>query len=398
LIKSYIFRLLLLLVLNAISVASASSNANSNATIAPQSTNRVLLTAAETKRVLSHGPWPLPVTSDSGNAYSQNIAVQRFGKKLFFDRRLSSNGLVSCASCHAPTKAFSDGLTISKSSVSEETLGRNSPSLLNAVHERWYGWDGASDSIWSQSLRPLFDRREMGLTPEKLRALLVKDDKLATAYAKLFPDPVLADDDAIAVNIAKSIAAYVSTLTSGKTSFDVFRDSLEKGDLRAAGRYPKTAQRGLQIFIGKGQCSTCHVGPMFSNGEFGDIGVPFFIKPGVADEGRYGGIIALKKSAYNLLSKFSSASNSDKVKVLYVDAQHRNFGEFKVPSLRNVAQTAPYMHNGSVASLEAVVTHYSELNADRLHADGDQILKPLNLNDQEKRDLVAFLRSLSIKR
>jgi cytochrome c peroxidase len=396
LIKSYPFYLLLLTVVNAIGMASA--NANTDSTTVVQSANGVLLTAAEVKRVLSHGPWPLPFASDAGNAYSQNIAVQRFGKKLFFDRRLSSNGLVSCANCHVPSKAFADGLAISKSSVSDETLGRNAPSLLNAVHERWYGWDGASDSIWSQSLRPLFDPREMGLSPEKLRALVVKNNKLAISYGKLFPDPFVADDEAIAVNIAKSIAAYITTLTSGKTSFDVFRDSLERGDFRAAGRYPKTAQRGLQIFMGKGQCSTCHVGPMFSNGEFGDIGIPFFIKPGVVDEGRHGGIVALKKSPYNVLSKFSSASNSVKEKVLYVDAQHRNFGEFKVPSLRNVAQTAPYMHNGSVASLEAVVTHYSELNVDRLHADGDQILKPLNLNDQEKRDLVAFLRSLSIKR
>jgi cytochrome c peroxidase len=374
------------------------SNVIGTANAGSQDINNVLLTAAEAKRALKHGPWPPPVTSDSGNAYSQNIAVQRFGKKLFFDRRLSSNGLVACANCHDPTKAFADGLAVSKSSVSDETLGRNAPSLLNAVHERWYGWDGASDSIWSQSLRPLFDSREMGLSPEMLRALVVKDYKLLTSYRNFFPDPRLADDDAIAVNIAKSIAAYITTLTSGKTSFDVFRDSLEKGNFKVAARYPKTAQRGLQIFIGKGQCSTCHVGPMFSNGEFGDVGVPFFIKPGVVDEGRHGGIIALKKSPYNLLSKFSSASNSAKEKVLYVDAQHRNFGEFKVPSLRNVAQTAPYMHNGSVASLEAVVTHYSELNVDRLHADGDRILKPLNLNAQEKRDLVAFLRSLSTKR
>jgi cytochrome c peroxidase len=360
--------------------------------------DKILLSAEEVRRVLSHGPWPMPTLADAGNAHSQNIDAQRLGKTLFFDKRLSSNGAVSCATCHDPRKAFSDGLPVSKSIATAEPLTRNAPSLFNAVHERWYGWDGASDSIWSQSLRPLLDSREMGVSAVSLRHLVARDFLISKVYKKVFPDPRLATDDVIGVNVAKLIAAYVGTLASGKTPFDKFRDSLAKGDFDRAARYPQAAQRGVQIFVGKGQCSTCHVGPMFSNGEFADTGVAFFTRPGVVDEGRYGGISILRKSPYNLLSTFSSASTAEREKTLYVDAQHRNFGEFKVPSLRNVAQTGPYMHNGSLPSLAAVVAHYSELSIDRLHADGDQILKPLHLSGQEKRDLIAFLKSLSVKR
>jgi cytochrome c peroxidase len=150
------------------------------------------------------------------------------------------------------------------------------------------------------------------------------------------------------------------------------------------------------LFVSKGQCGTCHVGPMFSNGEFADIGISFFIRPGEVDSGRYGGIRALVSSPFNLLSQYSKADPQATEKTRFVDLQHRNFGEFKVPSLRNVADTAPYMHNGSLPVLESVVAHYSNLNLDRLHADGDQILRPLRLTQQEQEDLVAFLKSLSV--
>ncbi|MCY7305356.1 MAG: hypothetical protein LH632_04260 [Rhodoferax sp.] len=110
---------------------------------------------------------------------------------------------------------------------------------------------------------------------------------------------------------------------------------------------------------------------MFSNGEFGDIGVSFFVQPGVVDPGRHAGILALRQSPYNLLGAFADRDTRiESVKTRHVDLQHRNFGEFKVPSLRNVANTAPYMHDGKFATLEAVLRHYSQLNMERLHADG----------------------------
>jgi cytochrome c peroxidase len=348
----------------------------------------------DVKSILSHGPWPLPKAGDAGNELSGNRSAIALGNKLFFDPRLSVNKSVSCATCHDPKKAFSDGLPVSKSLDSTNPLTRNSPSLLNAAHERWYGWDGASDSQWSQALRPLLDAREMGLSMDKIKTIVSAEKDILFAYRTTFVDPNLDTSEVVSVNVAKAIGAYVATLYSGKSSFDRFRDNLERGDLVKAASYPTNAQRGLKIFIGKGQCDLCHAGPMFSNGEFGDTGIPFFVRPGVVDSGRHGGIEALRRSPYNLLGAFSRAEEKTKQKTLYVDLQHRNFGEFKVPSLRNISKTAPYMHSGSHATLEAVVNHYSELNTDRLHADGDQILKPLKLSEQEKSDLVAFLKSL----
>ena len=136
---------------------------------------------------------------------------------------------------------------------------------------------------------------------------------------------------------------------------------------------------------------------MFTNGEFADTGLPFFVRPAQVDSGRHGGIAALRASEFNLLSRHSDAAAADQAawKTRHVEARHRNFGEFKVPSLRNVAETAPYMHDGQLASLEAVVDHYSTLDLDRLHADGERILRPLGLSDGERTDLVAFLRTLS---
>jgi cytochrome c peroxidase len=359
-----------------------------------QASQPTLFDEGDVKSILSLGPWPLPKAGDAGNELSGNRAAIALGKKLFFDPRLSVNKSISCATCHDPKKAFSDGLPVSKSLDSNKSLTRNSPSLLNAAHERWYGWDGASDSPWSQALRPLLDAREMGLSMDKLKAIVSAEKDILFAYRTTFVDPNLDTSEVVSVNVAKAIGAYVATLYSGKSSFDRFRDNIERGDLVKAASYPIDAQRGLKIFVGKGQCDLCHAGPMFSNGEFGDTGIPFFVRPGVVDSGRHGGIEALRQSPYNLLGAFSRADGKTKQKTLYVELQHRNFGEFKVPSLRNVGKTAPYMHSGSHATLEAVVNHYSELNTDRLHADGDQILKPLKLSDQEKSDLVAFLKSL----
>jgi cytochrome c peroxidase len=135
---------------------------------------------------------------------------------------------------------------------------------------------------------------------------------------------------------------------------------------------------------------------MFSNGEFGDTGLPFFVRPGVVDPGRHGGIATLQASRHNLLSRWSDARDgAAAIKTRHVQAQHRHFGEFKVPSLRNVALTAPYMHDGQLTTLTDVVRHYSELNLERLHADGERILQPLHLSDGERADLEAFLQTLS---
>ena len=351
--------------------------------------------ADEQRAILRHGPWPPPPVLDAGNGAAGNAQAIALGQRLFFDAELSSDGALACASCHRPQWAFADRRARGRGRI---VLDRHTPSLWNAVHERWYGWDGAADSLWSQSIRPILDAREMGATPAHVRQRIARDADLACRYRAAFGSSPDSDDDETAlVRAAKAIGAFAGTLQSGRTPFDDFRDALERGDSNAAARYPLPAQRGLKLFIGRGRCDLCHLGPMFSNGEFGDTGLPFFVRPGVVDPGRHGGIVALQQSRYNLLSNWSEAHADDPAatKTRHVQQQHRHFGEFKVPSLRNVALTAPYMHDGQLATLADVLRHYSELNLERLHADGEQILKPLHLSARESADLIAFLRTLS---
>jgi cytochrome c peroxidase len=351
----------------------------------------------ERQQILQHGPWPPPPARDAGNALAGRPAAIALGQRLFFDTRLSPDGRLACASCHVPGLAFADGRARGQG---RDTLDRHTPSLWNAGHQRWLGWDGAFDSLWSQALQPLRHPREMATDGAQVKALLQTDAALACAWRQSFGPAPAPDDEATLLQAAKAIGAFVATLQSGRTPFDDFRDALARRDTRAAAPYPLAAQRGLRLFIGHGRCSTCHTGPLFSNGEFADTGLPFFVRPGVVDAGRHGGISALLASPYNLLGPYSdkpsdAPGNAASTKTRHVTLQHRNFGEFKVPSLRNVADTPPYMHDGQLATLQSVIDHYDQLNLDRLHADGELILRPLQLTAGQRADLLAFLQTLS---
>ncbi len=347
----------------------------------------------EIRRILQHGPWPVAAPRDPGNRVSGKSEAVDFGGRLFFDPRLSARGAISCASCHVPERSWTDGLA---RGVALATVDRNTPSVLNQRLNRWYGLDGANDSLWSQSIRPILDQREFGSSASHVAAVVRNDRDYACRYRKAFGTPPPPDDEALLVDVAKALAAFQETLVSGRTAFDEFRDALERGDRNAAARYPLAAQRGLRIFAGKGNCTICHVGPNFTNGEFHDIGVPFFLAMGKVDAGRYDGIRKLQESRFNLLGRYNDdTARSTATSTRHVLREQRNFGEFRVPSLRNAALTAPYMHNGQYSSLREVVLHYSELNEERLHADGERILKPLNLSEAEVADLVAFLESLT---
>ncbi len=343
--------------------------------------------AQERARIATHGPWPPAPAADAGNRVQGDAAAAALGKRLFFDKRLSASGQLACASCHDPGRGFQDGLRFSRH-------GRNTPSLLNTGHQRWFGWDGAKDSLWAAALLPLTAPDEIGATPTSALTLLQQAPDLRVPYEVLFGAPVA--DTTLMVNLAKALAAYQATLVSRRTPFDDFRDALLKGDSLAAQRFPPAAQRGLKIFIGEGRCFFCHTGPTFSNGEFADIGRPFFTPVG-ADPGRWGGLQALLASPFNRLGSHSDArpQHASAVATRHVQPEPRNFGEFKVPGLRGVAGTAPYFHDGSAATLEGVVMHYSTLDERRLHADGARILRALHLSAAQAADLAAFLRSLT---
>jgi cytochrome c peroxidase len=350
----------------------------------------VQFSAEDISRIAAHGPWPPAPSLDAANRVDGRRAAVDLGRRLFFDPRLSASGQLACATCHNPKRAFQDGRHFSRH-------GRNTPSLLDAGQQRWFGWDGAHDSLWAASWSPLTASDELAASPASMRALLNRDQRLATSYRALFGAPVA--DETLLVNVAKTLAAYQSTLVSRRTPFDDFRDALLRNDATAAARYPQAAQRGLQLFIGPARCFFCHAGPAFSNGEFADIGRPFFTPAG-ADPGRWGGLQRLLESRHNRLGVFSDAGADDSraLSTRHVVQEPRHFGEFKVPGLRGLAATAPYFHNGSAATVEAVVRHYSELDETRLHADGALILQALKLTPQQVADLTAFLHTLNPSR
>ncbi len=349
-------------------------------------------TPEELQRIQSHGPWPPAVPRDASNRAEGRAAAVQWGRQLFGDASLSASGKVSCASCHVPERHFQDHLPVPDRPSSGL---RNTPSLLDVAQQRWFGWDGAEDSLWAASVTPLLAGREMAATPAHLAARVRNSKASRAAYLRSFGGPPPADDMQLVLDLGKALAAYQATLVSPRTAFDHFRDALARKDHSAAARYPAAAQRGLRIFIGAGNCSLCHAGPSFSNREFADIGVPFFAAGGV-DAGRHAGLARLLSSPLNRLGLHNDASSADPraVQTRHVLPQHRNFGEFRVPALRQLPHTAPYMHDGSLARIEDVVRHYSELNEERLHADGERILRPLKLDTREAADLAAFLRSL----
>ncbi len=357
--------------------------------------------------ILQHGPWPPVATTDPSNRVSGKREAIEFGETLFFDPRLSANGAVSCGACHIPERNWTDGR---KLAVGLAEADRNTPTLFNLRTHRWFGWDGSSDNLWSQSVRPLLDRREMGVTERHVAELVRNDADLACRYRKSFGSrPSAADDERVMVDIGKALAAFQEMLVSGRTPFDEFRDALARGDARAAAQYPLEAQRGLRIFAGRGSCSLCHFGPNFTHGEFHEIGIPVFRKAGGVDWGRYEGIKRLRASRMNLLGPYNDdPKRADGISTRHVALIPQTFEQFKVPTLRNVALTAPYMHNGHLATLADVVRHYSEIDVTLLHVahvyfdplvpeavPTDTLLKPLKLTHQEIADVVAFLGTLT---
>ena len=362
---------------------------------------------AERRMILQHGPWPPPAATDPSNRVSGKPEAIALGERLFFEPRLSADGAVSCASCHVPEKSWTDGR---KLAVGLAEVDRNTPTLFNVRTQRWFGWDGSNDNLWSQSIRPLLDAREMGVTERRVAQLVRNDAEFACRYEKVFgAGPHATDDETVMVGVGKALAAFQETLVSGRTPFDEFRDALERGDHEAAVRYPLDAQRGLRIFVGRGNCSLCHFGPNFTHGEFHEAGIPVFKKTGGVDWGRYDGIKRLRASRFNLLGQF----NDDPARAPGTSTRHvallpQTFEQFKVPTLRNVALTAPYMHNGHLATLADVVRHYSNIDPTLLHVahmyfdplvpdavPTDTLLKPLRLTSLQISYVVAFLETLT---
>ncbi len=353
-----------------------------------------VFTAGEIKIILSHGPWPAFAPPDPSNRVSGQADAIELGTRLFFDQRLSAKGTVACASCHVPERNWTDNL---RRGVGMSEVDRNTPTLMNVAASRWYGWDGASDSLWSQSLRPILDERELAATPRHVAQLVRNDEQLSCRYRKAFATPPSpTDDEAVFVDVGKALAAFQETLVSGRTPFDRFRDALAGAQQPPLGSYSEPAQRGLKIFIGKGGCTSCHSGPNFTGGEFFATGLSRFGPRGQADPGRRDAIGTLMKSRFNLLGPYNNdKTGASAARTRAAPLEKAGFGEFKVPSLRNLILTAPYGRDGGVETLAEVVRHYAGLDPVRLHAKDGKPAKPLDLTAREQTDLIVFLQSLS---
>ncbi|MFO0483567.1 MAG: cytochrome-c peroxidase [bacterium] len=393
-------------VLAAVSTAVSTTAAAASATLAARTT----FTPDEVAQILQHGPWPPRRVPDASNRVAASARAAAFGQRLFFDTRLSSSGTSSCASCHLPEFQWTDRRPTATGLGEAE---RNTPSVANTRFNRWFGWAGATDSLWSASLRPFADTREMGSSERHVAAIVRSQPDLECSYRQVFGEPpAAAEDDKVLADIGKALAAFQATLVTGRTPFDDFRDALARSDLSAQARYPEAAKRGLRLFIGRGQCSLCHLGPQFSNGEFDQVGIPVRRADGRFDWGRYDGIKAVRASRFSLLGRFNddrkgTTGESSRRVALTGEA----YGQFKVPGLRNAALTAPYMHDGSITTLTSVVRHYSTINDEKLilaaphpHAEpGEELperltgslLRTLNLDPREITDLVAFLETLT---
>lgn len=335
--------------------------------------DEVQFTESEVRAILAHGPWPTPVASDPTNRASGRRAAVELGERLFFDTRLSINGKFSCGTCHVPERNWTDNRVRGAAAAEVE---RNTPTLMNVRLGHWYGWDGGADSLWSQSLRPILDRRELGATPRHVAELVRKDEDLSCRYRRAFGEPPSPTaDEEVLVNVGKILAAFQETFETPPTPFDRFRNALAKGERVQAGLYSDAAQRGLRIFVGKGNCSSCHSGPNFTSGEFRNNGFS-------TDAGRIEGVKVALASRFNLAGPY----NDDPQKRARA-LQEPEAGAFKVPTLRHLMLTAPYGHDGKRETLADVVRHYSEK--------GSAALPALKLSAAEQTDLVVFLESIS---
>ena len=268
------------------------------------------------------------------------------GRRLFFDPLLSANGTVACASCHQPELAFADTVAFS-AGVAGRRAVRNTPSLLNRAYGKAMFFDARARTLEEAVLQPIQNPNEMDLTLDELVSRLRHRERYAEQFARVFADGVVAQ------NIARALASYVRTLRSGGAPIDRFLHG-NRTALSSA------AQVGMRLFNGRANCVACHVGPTFSDEKLHNTGVSW----GAGDVGRYA----------------VTSDDSDR-------------GGFKTPSLRNVALTAPYMHDGSVTTLQEVIGHY--VRGGTANPLLDPEIKPLTLTGEEKRNLIAFLRSLT---
>jgi cytochrome c peroxidase len=332
---------------------------------------------------------------DPSNAVADNPLAAEFGSLLFSEPRLSANGGISCATCHQPVRRFTDGLPKGQAIG---TTDRNTPSLVGVAYSPWQFWDGRRDSLWAQALAPLEDEREHALDRSEVVAIVAGDEKYRKFYEDLFgdlPDSKAADTKAMNTafaNVGKAIAAFERTLMPGESRFDRYVAALANGDVdRSQELFDDDEIRGLRLFIGDANCTQCHNGPLFTNHEFHNTGVISY--PGdVPDKGRVTGVREVMRDEFNCKGGYSDDAERSCGELEFARTDATLIGAFKTPSLRNLENTAPFMHKGQFQTIAEVLQHYN-IAADAMI--GHNEAKPLGLSGHELDHLEAFLATLA---
>jgi cytochrome c peroxidase len=356
---------------------------------------------------------PLPL--DPSNLVADDPAAAEFGHRLYFDTRLSSNGQVACATCHKPELMFTDGLALA---VGVGIGPMHTPSLVGLSYSPWFYWDGRKDSQWAQALAPLEAKHEHATDRVQLLRLISSDTVYRDMYENVFgplslpamlPETGTPQGDAqqqsnwntleretqtdisqFFANLGKAIAAYERKILPGGTRFDDYAAQVAAGsdDDNALNNSEKS---GLKLFIGKGQCVTCHNGPLFTNHEFHNTGV-LAVGGKMPSMGRYDGVRISQEDSFNCLGKFSDASAQECIELRFARDTNDLVGAMKTPTLRNISETAPYMHGGQMTDLAQVVNHYNDAPSSML---SHNEAKPLGLRIVERIQLEDFLLTLS---
>jgi cytochrome c peroxidase len=342
---------------------------------------------------------------------ADDLRAAELGRALFFDTRLSANGEVACATCHLPERQFQDDLPLGRG---VGTTARRTMPIAGAAYAPFLFWDGRKDSLWAQALGPLESSVEHGGDRTQYARQIA--DHHAAEYEAVFgplpdleglpPHAAPVDDlaaaaawealpgerreavNAVFANIGKAIAAYERTILPTETRFDRWVSS---EDFPGPGLLSEDEIAGLRLFLGEGECVNCHNGPLLTDSHFHNTGGP--AAPGLpADSGRAAGVRLVQQDPFNCLGLYSDAEPEQCVELRFLaDANEELLRAFKPPSLRGVASRPPYMHAGQIATLEEVLAHYA--NAPEA-PEGHSELRPKNLTDKERAQIIAFLATL----
>ena len=367
-----------------------------------------IFTAREWGVIQRLSPLPEVPPANPTNRVADNPEAAQLGQMFFFDTRFSRDGTVACATCHSPFHGFAD---VEATSLGTGRGTRNAPTLLNAAYNQWQFWGGRADTLWSQALSALEGEAEQAGTRLQYAHLIYNHyaADYETVFGALpeledttrFPDDGKPGDfsfdsmseadqhtvSTIFANIGKAIEAYERRLISRNAPFDRF----VAGDSEAIS---VEAKRGLKTFIGKGVCILCHDTPTFTDNDFHNLGVPQGALP--EDTGRYAGISLLLADPFNGGGTYSDDTAVATRILNFLEPIQQHQGEFKTPTLRNVALTAPYFHTGEFPTLESVI-EFNNVGGTGGNFVGQRegTLEPLGLSKQEIADLIAFLETLT---